>query len=124
MGDWADEKAREWLDGPGGDACVASDQSKVVPLLAALLREVREQSHSETLVRCCVHRDEKAPYIEGCDCVICHRQRVLAEVRRVVEAVDTEVTHSCNVPFCEECNNYTSGHHRAIDEILSRLEKL
>ena len=38
--DWAIAKAREWLDGLGGEACLASDQSGAVPLLAALLRQI------------------------------------------------------------------------------------
>ena len=47
----------------------------------------------------------------------------LAEVRRIVEEVDTQQMHSCAVPFCEMCEN-TAGHHHACDEILKRIEGL
>lgn len=111
MGDWADERAREWMN-EHSDAwhSIFVGDEEAPASLAALLREVYEQSHSETLVHCCIHRDEKAPYIQGCECVICHRQRVMAEVRRVVEGVRVTFDGSGPVLAC--------------NEILSRLGKL
>jgi hypothetical protein len=39
--------ACEWLDGPGGEACLASDQSDAVPLLADLLERTRRDAVAE-----------------------------------------------------------------------------
>ena len=103
MENWAEMRAREFCNERWPSQRVEADE------LAALLREVEGRTRSETLVHCCVHADEKAPYLDGCECVICHRQRTLAEVRRVVEDV-------------YERDEDMPPHKR--DEILSRLESL
>lgn len=111
MTDWADEKAQEWLaltfglpyPGDGGYAPSISRS------IAALLREVK----SQTLVRCCVCDNHEAPRPD-CECVICHRQRTLAEVRKIVEEVRT------NHPPARECFDAW----KSCDEILSRIEGL
>lgn len=43
----SEEMAREWLDGPGGDACLASDQRYAVTLLAALIDKAHEAGRQE-----------------------------------------------------------------------------
>lgn len=46
------ERAERWLDGPGGDACVATDQSRAVPLLAAEFDAVRAEALEEAVREC------------------------------------------------------------------------
>jgi hypothetical protein len=54
------QKAAEWLDGPGGDACLASDQSKAVPLLAGLIAESREQGRTDAIEEI-MHNPQTSP---------------------------------------------------------------
>ena len=75
MEDWAETRAREFCNERWPSQRVEADD------LAALLREVYGQARSETLVRCCICQDVTAPRPD-CECVICHRNRTLVEVRR------------------------------------------
>lgn len=109
MTDWADAKAREWWNGPS-----RYSPSDPIASLAALLREVDGRARSETLVKCCIH-DTVAPEPD-CECVICHRQRVLAEVRRVVDLTRRWAYRSSINP------TYKMASREVCDEILARLD--
>ena len=110
MEDWAEEMAREWCASNAERLHYYGHESAtgkgLADSLAALLREVYDRARSETLVRCCICVDVTAPRPD-CECVICHRNSTLAEVRRVVLTVKAETDRP---GLC--------------DEILSRLEKL
>jgi hypothetical protein len=116
--DWTKTRAREWLEETLGPVVVQHAYHQFsdaeVSSLAALLREVDGRARSETLVMCCVCHNAKAPRPD-CECVICHRNRTLAEVRRVVldvRASSIQPTAGCfDAPL-------------ACDDILARLEKL
>ena len=116
MEDWAETRAREY-----NTRWWKNDWEKPNAALAALLREVEGRTRSETLVHCCVHADEKAPYLDGCECVICHRQRTLAEVRRVVITVrDGWMRGEVGVAVPPPPDDIT----KTCDQILLRLESL
>lgn len=95
MGDWADEKAREWLTWLGEQRVTLYHNPAIDPTesLAALLREIKS-----------VRADLE-------------RVRLLAEVRRVVDEVG-----STPRPIRSELWNL--GRMSTCDEILSRLEAL
>lgn len=95
MSDWAQDKAREWIEARGG--LVVSDDY-CIDSLAALLVEVSESAHDDICAR--LAKTE--------------RTTALAEVRRVVE--QKWMVYS-NRP------GYTAAED-ACDEILARLEKL
>ena len=113
MGDWADERAAEWLD----QAIPALNDGDLDASLSALLREVYGRAKSETLVRCCICEDVTAPRPD-CDCVICHRNRTLAEVRRVVEQTASDVRLACISTSESDVVGALRG------ALLSRLDKL
>ena len=117
MADWADEKAREWLPSRIISTPNTETFRREAKSLAALLREVYGRAKSETLVRCCICEDATAPRPD-CDCVICHRNRTLAEVRRVVE--ETRRSYAHRVPL----DKLLTAEQAVCDEILSRLDKL
>ena len=108
-GDWADERAREWLDGWYGRAWNGSMKAgvPVCASLAALLREVWDESKNTNHAVCMAFDGMVADRLE-------ERARVLAEVRRVVE---------------EEARWFPPGQtsqpaFHLVSRILARLEKL
>jgi hypothetical protein len=116
--DWADEKAREWVGQWASPIDLSDDeQGDFRSSLATLLREVA----SEALVTCCVCDDVKAPRPD-CECVTCHRNQTLAEVRRVVE----EVREACARGLCDlGTDGWMKDYSGSIcSSILSRLDKL
>lgn len=106
MGDWADEKAREWM----AEKWLSNeDLNEWETSLAALLREVWEQSknteHSVCVMFDGIIADKDA-----------EKARVLAEVRRVVEDAGKHRVYS---------DDLLKARDKALrDEILSRLDAL
>ena len=97
MGDWAEERAKKWLEARGGHPSWIRQET---PLVAALLREVDEQSIG---IRDNVYRREAMEFKQRAD-------TLLADVRRVVEGVRATFDGSGPVLAC--------------NEILARLGKL
>jgi hypothetical protein len=106
MTDWADEKAREWLDWLASEygnnpGYFISDPPVEVASLAALLREVEDE---------CAISGTMSDWVAKRKAV--WRGETLAEVRRVVKGVQ----------YSED--GATDGWQDCCSEILARLEKL
>jgi hypothetical protein len=99
MNDWADVRAREWIDARGG--LVVSDEY-CIESLAALLREASEAEAG---------RWTETEGLRNENVIFVARERLLAEVRRVVEEVKSNWSIHSVVPT-------------ACLDILARLEKL
>jgi hypothetical protein len=103
VGDWADEKAREWMATAG-----LLGGPKEQTSLAALLREAGQEERERT-------NREDWPLAKKAIASIEH-DRVLAEVRHVVEDAGKHRVYS---------DDLLKARDKALrDEILSRLDKL
>lgn len=102
MGDWADEKAREWLEGMDEDDFTVAN-------VAALLREVANEQIDRQIEM--TGKDVQETWTSGSEFA---RDALLAEVRRVIEEQRGKHAHLVA--------HIRAG--RICDEILSSLEKL